>query len=141
MKKLLVACLLTICFSSAQAAWDLLFCTNTDSLGNCKGKGETFVWNGDQTPINLIVMNKDGLGLEKLRFMIFSMKNDREGKLYASLQLNVRAKSLYTVKKLFFYSPGYYRVDVLDTNNNTLASGFVTVSDRAALEGVGGFEH
>ncbi len=140
MKRIVVAILLTVSFSSAHAGWDLLFCTNTDSLGNCKGKGEAFAWTGERTPINLIVMNKDGLGLEKLRFMIFNMKNDREGKLYASLSQNVRPKALYTVKDLLFYAPGYYRVDVLDNNNNQLSSGFITVTDREIPKAISEFQ-
>ena len=129
-RKIFVLTLLTVCFYTSRASWDVLFCTNTDSLGNCKGKGETFSWNGDKTPIELIVLNKDGLGLEKLRYMIFNMKTDREGKLYADLSLTTRPKSLFAVKRIYFYKPGYYKVDVLDEKDNFLTTGFITISDR-----------
>jgi hypothetical protein len=58
------------------------------------------------------------------------MKTDTEGKLYADLSLPVNARSLFAVKKIYFYKPGYYKVDVLDVNNNFLTTGFITISDR-----------
>lgn len=130
MRKIVLLSLLTFCFFLSHASWDLLFCTNADSLGNCKGAGETFVWNGDKTPIQLIVMNKESLSLDKLRYMVFAMQNDHEGKLYADLTLNVNPKGLFAVKKILFYKPGYYKVDVLDAKDNFLTTGFVTISDR-----------
>ena len=101
-------------------------------MGNCKGKGETFEWNGDKTLLQLIVMNKDGLGVEKLRFMIFAMKNDKEGKLYADLSIAIPdSSSPYVIKKLMFYKPGYYKVDVLNALNFVpLTTGYVTITDR-----------
>lgn len=129
-RKIFVLTLFTVGFYTAHASWDVLFCTNTDSLGNCKGEGQTFYWNGDKTPIELIVLNKDGLGLEKLRYMVFNMKTDKEGKLYADLSLTTRPKSLFAVKQIMFYKPGYYKVDVLDGKDNFLTTGFITISDR-----------
>ena len=116
----------------SKAGYYLLFCTNADSLGNCKGKGQTFDWNGDRTKLDLVVVNKAGLGVAKLRFMIFFMQNDKEGKLYADLSLALpddRAK--YAMKKITFYKPGYYKIDVLNADGFLpLATGFVTVTDR-----------
>lgn len=116
---------------TSKAGYDLLFCTNADSLGNCKGKGETFEWKGDKTELQLIVMNKEKLGTKKLKFMLFTMKTDREGKLYADLSLNVSANSMFAVKKMYFYKPGYYKVDVLDENDKFLTTAFLTVLDRS----------
>ena len=107
-----------------------MFCTNADSLGNCKGKGETFEWLGDKTALELLVMNKEKLGTKKLKFMLFAMKNDKDGTLYADLSLNVTPGSLYAMKKLYFYMPGYYKVDVLDENDKYLGGGFITITDR-----------
>lgn len=109
----------------------MLFCTNADSLGNCKGKGETFEWKGDKTELQLIVMNKETLGTKQLKFVIFSMKNDREGTLYADLSLNIKANALFAVKKMYFYKPGYYKIDVLDENDKFLTTSFLTVIDRS----------
>ena len=77
MKKLqfLVVLLFVSLFSFA--GYDLLFCTKADSLGNCKGKGETFEWKGDKTTLDLIVMNKNKIGTKKLNFKLFFMKNDK----------------------------------------------------------------
>jgi len=124
-----IFCLFLISHYS-RAGYDLLFCTNADSLGNCKGKGETFEWKGDKTALQLLVMNKDGVGTKKLKFMMFSMQNDKEGSLYADLSLTVIPGSLYAMKKLYFYKPGYYKVDVLDENNKYLTGGFITILDR-----------
>ncbi len=115
---------------SSKAGYDLLFCTNADSLGNCKGKGETFEWKGDKTALEIVVMNKDTIGTGKLKFMLFAMKNDREGTLYADLSLHVMPNALFAVKKLYFYKPGYYKVDVLDEKDKFLTSGFLTIIDR-----------
>lgn len=130
MKKAFLLFAFVVSVFISRAFWDVLFCTNTDSLGNCKGRGETFVRNGDKTPLHFIVMNTEKLGLDKLRYMVFNMETDKQGKLYADLSQKVNAESLYTVKKIYFYKPGYYKVDVLDTANNFLTMGFVTISER-----------
>ena len=107
-----------------------MFCANADSLGNCKGQGETFEWKGDKTALYLMVMNKDGIRMHKMKFMLFTMKNDREGELYADLTQYILPNSLYTAKKMYFYKPGYYRVDVLDENNNPIGKSYITITDR-----------
>lgn len=131
MKKIVFFLFLFSVTLSSKAGYDLLFCTNADSLGNCKGKGETFEWKGDKTSLELLVMNKDKIDAKKLKFMLFSMKNDREGTLYAELYLYVMPNSLFAMKKLYFYKPGYYKVDVLDENYKFLTTGFVTILDRS----------
>ncbi len=132
MKKIiLVLALFSISFYS-KAEYELLFCTNADSLGNCKSKGETFAWKGDKTELTLIIMNKEKLGVTKLNLMLFSMSNDREGKLYAELEINkIKPDALFAVKKMYFYKPGYYRVEVLDENHKSLSNGYVTILDRS----------
>ncbi len=115
---------------TSKAGYDLLFCTKADSLGNCKSKGETFEWKGDKTALELVVMNKEKIGAAKLKFKLFAMENDREGTLYADLSLNVMPGASYAMKKMFFYKPGYYKVEVADENGKTLTSGFVTISER-----------
>ena len=75
-------------------------------------------------------MNKNGLGTPKLKYMMFLMKNDREGVLNADLSLSVSPLGLFAVKKVFFFKPGYYKIDVLDEHDKYLATGFVTITDR-----------
>ncbi len=108
----------------------MLFCTNTDSLGNCKKDGDAFEWNGGKTTIELLVLNKDTITPAKLKFVLFDMKNAKEGTLYADLSLNVIPNSVFAVKKLYFYKPGYYKVDVLDDKDKFLTTGFITITDR-----------
>lgn len=115
---------------SYAGTYDLLFCTNADSLDKCKEAGSTFEWKGDKTYLQLIVINKDTIATGKLKFKLFAMENDRVGTLYADLSMVVPPKSLYAVKRMFFYKPGYYKVDVLDEKDGKLASGFVTITER-----------
>ncbi|HLP49917.1 MAG TPA: hypothetical protein VK154_03475 [Chitinophagales bacterium] len=130
MKRLSFTLFLSLFYFCCFAGYDLLFCTKADSLGNCKGKGETFAWKDDKTSLELIVMNKDSIGLPKLKFKLYAMKNDREGELYAELSLYLNPRSLFGVKKMRFYKPGYYKVEVLDDKDGILTTGFVTLSDR-----------
>ncbi len=130
MKKIWLVLVLIISSFTSKAGYDLLFCTHADSLDKCKKTGETFDWAGDVTPIELVVMNNDTIGTPKLKFMLFAMKNDREGTLYADLSMHVPPNSLSAVKKLFFYKPGYYKVDVLDEEDKFLATGLVTILDH-----------
>ena len=130
MKKIYFLLFLFSVSLSSKAGFDLLFCTNADSLGHCKGQGQTFTWQGDKTDLELIVMNNETLGTKKLKFMLFAMINDREGKLYADLSLNVVSSALFAVKKIHFFKPGYYKIDVLDENDKRLTTSFVTIMDR-----------
>jgi hypothetical protein len=75
-------------------------------------------------------MNKEKLGTKKLKFMLFAMTNDREGKLYADLSLNITPNALFAVKKIHFFKPGYYKIDVLDESDKRLTTSFVTILDR-----------
>lgn len=130
MKRLTLLLAVSLFSISAFAGFDLLFCTNADSLGNCKEAGNTFEWNGDKTYLQLIVLNKDTISTNRLKFKLYAMNNDREGTLYADLSLAVPANALYAVKKMYFYKPGYYKVEVLDDKDGKLTSGFVTISER-----------
>ncbi|HRG88478.1 MAG TPA: hypothetical protein PLW44_05615 [Chitinophagales bacterium] len=130
MKRLTLLLTLLLFSASAYAGYDLLFCTNADSLGNCKEAGNTFEWNGDKTYLQLIVLNKDTITTNRLKFKLYAMSNDREGTLYADLSVAVPPNALYAVKKMYFYKPGYYKVEVLDDKDGKLTSGFVTISER-----------
>ncbi len=130
MKRLTLLLAVSLFSLSAFAGFDLLFCTNADSLGNCKEAGNTFEWNGDKTYLQLIVLNKDTISTNRLKFKLYAMNNDREGTLYADLSLAVPTNALYAVKKMYFYKPGYYKVEVLDDKDGKLTSGFVTISER-----------
>jgi hypothetical protein len=123
--------LISVSLYSIAAGYEIQFCAGTDSVGNCKGIGETFEWKGDRTSLQLIVTNKEKIPAAKLKLMLFEMKNDREGTLYADLSLRVIPNSTWAVKKLYFYKPGYYKVDVLDENNKYVTGGFVTITDRS----------
>lgn len=130
MKRLSLLLIMLLFSASTYAGYDLLFCTNADSLGNCKEPGNTFEWNGDKTYLQLIVLNKDTITTNRLKFKLYAMENDRVGTLYADLSVAVAPNALYAVKKMYFYKPGYYKVEVLDDKDGKLTSGFVTISER-----------
>lgn len=130
MKRLTLLLTMLLFSASTYAGYDLLFCTSADSLGNCKEAGNTFEWNGDKTYLQLIVLNKDTITTNRLKFKLYAMNNDREGTLYADLSVAVPNNALYAVKKMYFYKPGYYKVEVLDDKDGKLTSGFVTISER-----------
>jgi len=130
MKKTSFALFLLLFFLSSQAGYDLLFCSSIDNKGDCNGKSETFVWNGDNTSIQMLIKANEKIPTAKLNVKIFLMKNDREGELYADLGLNVVPNSYTAIKKLFFYKPGYYKVEIRDDKGNLLTKGFATITDR-----------
>jgi hypothetical protein len=130
MKRIVFFLFMALSSLYSKAEYELLFCTDADSLKTCKPPGETFDWKGDKTALELLVMNKDTMHTPKLKFKLFSMQNDKQGELYAELSLNLPRNAIFAVKKLFFYKPGYYKVEVLDEHDQALASGFVTILDR-----------
>ena len=80
--------------------------------------------------LQVILLNKDHLGTNKVYYRVYFMKNDHDGELFAELSSITRANDFYTVRSITFVKPGYYKVDVFDANNNRLTSGSVTISDR-----------
>lgn len=78
-----------------------------------------------------MLTNKEGLKTEKIRFMIFFMKTDTQGDLYADLSLYIQdPEATDAVKRVMFHKKGTFRIDVLDAaTNNPLTSGIITVAD------------
>ena len=130
MKKILITPLFVLFVFAANAEWDMLFCTNADSLSTCKPSGEQFARTSNETPLQVMVMSKDALGVDKLLYMIFLMKNEKEGNLYADLTLTIDPNALFAVKRIKFYRPGTYKIDVLDAaTNKPLTTGKVTITE------------
>jgi hypothetical protein len=118
-------------FSAHAGSYEILFCDHIDSAsGKCKGKAEEFKWTGDKMTLATVVINKDRLNTTKINYKVFFMKNDREGELAAELSAKTRASWFSVTKKIYFFKPGYYKVDVYNADNKLIVSGFVTISDR-----------
>jgi hypothetical protein len=130
MNRLLLTVVLSTVFTVARADWDMLFCLNADSVSTCKGRGETFIYNKDNNSLQVMVINKESLKVDKLSFMIFMMKTEKEGTLYADLTQVVTPDALFAVKKIKFYKPGTYKIDVLDASTHSpLTTGTVTITE------------
>ncbi len=131
MKHFIAVLFILLTSNTANAQWEMLLCTGTDSSATCKLSGDTIKWSGDKVTRYLVLSNKNGVGSEKLRFMLFFMKTDKEADLYADLSLYIQdPKVLVAVKKVMFHKKGTFRIDVLDAvSNNPLTSGTISVFD------------
>ena len=130
MKKILITPLFVLFVFAANAEWDMLFCTNADSINTCKLSGEQFKRTSSENPLQVMVMSKEALGVDKLLYMIFLMKNEKEGNLYADLTLTINPEALFAVKRIKFYKPGTYKIDILDAaTNKPLTTGKVTITE------------
>lgn len=130
MKKILLCTLAVIFSASSYAGYSLQFCTAVDKANNCKGKADVFEWTGTTTALQLLVSNKDKIKGNKLKLVLYEMSNDHDGTLYADLTLYVVPNSSFAFKKMYFYKPGYYKVEVRDESNHILTDAFVTITDR-----------
>ncbi|MDB5281186.1 MAG: hypothetical protein JWO06_261, partial [Bacteroidota bacterium] len=110
--------------------YDIWFCTKLDSTGHCKGKSDQFNWSGGKMKLLSIVKSKGPLNTSKLNYKVFFMKNDHDGELAAELTSHTKAYWKSVVKEIYFFKPGYYKVDVYNAANALLLSGFVTITDR-----------
>ena len=99
-------------------------------MGRCKGKADEFVWTGDKMQLSSVVKNAEKLKTTKISYKVFLMKNDREGELAADLTRQVKPSWNLAVKKIYFFKPGYYKVDVYDSANVLIVTGFVTITER-----------
>lgn len=132
MKNIAVLLLLVLLgFGAKAGGYEILFCDHIDSIsGKCKGKAEEFKWNGDKVTLSTVVINKDKLNTTKISYKVFMMKNDREGELAAELSAKTRTSWFSVTKKIYFFKPGYYKVDVFNADNKLIVSGFVTITGR-----------
>ncbi|HWB64368.1 MAG TPA: hypothetical protein VG603_12710, partial [Chitinophagales bacterium] len=109
---------------------DVTFCTHVDSLGHCQGKATEFKWNGDKMKLSMLISNKDGLQTTLLSYKVFAMKNDHDGDLFAELSSKVHTTWHYVVRNVFFFKPGYYKVDVYTKDYKLVATQFITITGR-----------
>ena len=130
--KNIFAFLLLFLFTSAIRAsgYEIIFCTKLDSIGRCKGKADEFTWNGDKMQLLSVVKNKSKLKTTKLNYKVFLMKNDHDGELAAELTAHTKTYWSSAVKKIYFFKPGYYKIDVYDATNKLIVTGFVTITER-----------
>jgi hypothetical protein len=130
MKHMFFVALLLLSVGKLLAGFDISICDSIDSKGFCKGKSDFFHYTGDRMKLQVLVHNKEMLGTSKIRYKLYLMKNDREGEISAELSSDTKPEWFATVKKLYFFKPGYYRLDVFKADNTEIGSVFFTLSDR-----------
>ena len=112
------------------AGYEISICDSVDSKGLCIGKNDVFHFTGDKMKLQVLVHNKEMLGTTKIRYKLYLMRNDNEGDIYAELSTSTRPEWFAVAKKMYFFKPGYYRVDVFKADKSKIGSVFFTLSDR-----------
>lgn len=131
MKKLLLILLLFLHGAVFGAGgYELSFCTAVDKEGYCNGKSDIFRWTGEKMKMQCLVYNKDGLKTSKLYYKLFLMRNDHDGELAAELTIYTKPEWFYIEKKVYFFKPGYYKMDVYNAGNVLIGSLYITITDR-----------
>ena len=112
------------------AGYDISICDTIDKKGLCVGKNDVFHFTGDKMALQVLVHNKQMLGTSKIKYKLYIMKNDHDGEISAELSSFSKPDWFAVVKKLYFFKPGYYRLDVFKADNTEIGSVFFTLSDR-----------
>ena len=130
MKQLVFVLLLVLSAGNLKAGYEISICDSVDKKGLCVGKSDLFHFAGDKMRLEVLVHNKDMLATTRIRYKLYLMKNDNEGEISAELSSPTRPDWFAVVKKLYFFKPGYYRLDVFKADNTKISSTFFTLSDR-----------
>jgi hypothetical protein len=130
MKHLVFMALLFLSANKLLAGFDISICDSIDRKGFCQGKSDEFRYTGDKMKLQVLVHNKDMLRTSKIVFKLYLMKNDRDGEISAELSSPTRPDWFAVVKKLYFFKPGYYRLDVFKADQTEIGSVSFTLTDR-----------
>jgi hypothetical protein len=112
------------------AGYEISVCDSINKKGQCAGKSDLFHYTGDRMRLFAMVYNKNMLATSKVYFKLYLMSNDNEGEISAELSTDVKPGWFAVVKRLYFFKPGYYKLDILNANKIKIASQFITISDR-----------
>ena len=132
MKQLvLVAIMICTAFKlMASGGYDIAICDSINKKGLCAGKSDFFHFTGDRMRLQAVVYNKNMLATPKIYFKLYLMSNDNDGEIVAELHTDVHPGWFAVVKRLYFFKPGYYKLDVFNATGAKLGTQFVTISDR-----------
>ena len=130
MKHMLFVALMLFSAGKLIAGYDISICDTIDKKGLCVGKNDVFHFTGDKMALQVLVHNKQMLGTSKIKYKLYIMKNDHDGEISAELSSFSKPDWFAVVKKLYFFKPGYYRLDVFKADNTEIGSVFFTLSDR-----------
>ena len=130
MKQIVFALLFMLSAGKVFAGYEISICDSIGKGGACVGKNDVFHFTGDKMKLMALVYNKDLLNTTKIIYKVYLMKNDNDGELYADLTGNIQNGWISTAKKMYFFKPGYYKLDVFKADHSKIGSVFFTLSDR-----------
>jgi len=128
MKKFLFLTVFLFPLMMANAQVNLLFCTSVESLENCQESEATFPWVGNTTSLKVMVINKDSLKTDRVKFKLYIVKPNGTEDMFAELFLTTKQEWLYASKTIFFMQPGYYKVMAYNNKDELLTTGFVKLT-------------
>ena len=112
------------------AGYEVSICDSINKKGLCAGKNDVFHYTGDRMRLQAVVYNKEMLSTTKIYFKLYLMSNDHDGEISAELSTDVKPGWFAVVKRLYFFKPGYYKLDVLNAKKVKIGTHFITISDR-----------
>jgi hypothetical protein len=130
MKHLVFVVLMVLSASRLLAGYEISICDSVNKKGQCEGKSDLFHYTGDRMMLQALVYNKDMLGTPKIYFKLYEMANDHDGDISAELSTEVKPGWFAVVKRLYFFKPGYYKLEVFNAKKALLGTRFITISDR-----------
>ena len=130
MKRLTFVVLMLLSASPVFAGYEISVCDSINKKGQCAGKNDLFHYTGDRMRLYAMVYNKEMLGTPKVYFKLYEMTNDHDGVISAELSTEVKPGWFAVVKRLYFFKPGYYKLDVYNANSVKIGTQFITISDR-----------
>jgi hypothetical protein len=130
MKQFSLAVLLLIFAIQVRAGFQVSVCDSVDKKGICVGKNDIFRFTGDKMRLYVSVYNPQMLNTTKVIYRLYEMQNDHDGDIAAELSSYAKPEWFVVVKSLYFFKPGYYRLDVLKADKSKINSTFITITDR-----------
>jgi len=127
-KKLLCLFLLFSALQTVNAQVDLLFCTSIEDLETCKETEATFPWLGKETQLKLMVIDKDGLKTDRIKYKLYFIKSQGVEEMFAELFLTTKPDWLFASKTVFFMQPGNFKVMVYNNNNELLNTSYIKIA-------------
>ena len=130
MKPVTLVMLLLFFAVKLMAGYEVIVCDSIDKKGSCVGKNDIFHFTGDKMRLYVSVHNSQMLNTTKVIYRLYEMQNDHDGDIAAELSSYAKPEWFVVVKSLYFFKPGYYRLDVLKADKTKISSTFITITDR-----------
>lgn len=130
MKNYLLTLFISTAFFTARAGFEVLFCEQVQEPAICVAKSTEFNWEGERMMLKMIVKGESTLSTEKIYYKVYEMDNDQVGSIFAELVSHVRPEWEFAVKNIYFFKPGYYKVETYNAAHELLNNTYVTITER-----------